>query len=142
MLLYFNHTHYYLGACNKIIKVDSSRRAQSMRAESDFHTKCISVHNMPEPVLEQIHKFPFPIQELIVGEAHAMTARIESGKLLPGLQGPECHCQFFICYSCHHILQEHLFGGHEQPFLLDDAWKTSSTCLRNLEWKCIKAMSR
>ncbi|KAG0061471.1 hypothetical protein BGZ92_006474, partial [Podila epicladia] len=55
-----------------------------------------------------------------------MTARIESGKLPPGLQGPECHCRFFVRYylPCRHILQEHLFGDHEQPFLSDDAWKT------------------
>ena len=48
--------------------------------------------DLPETILEQVHLFPFPIQELIIGEAHEMSRRIEKGKAPPDKTQPECNC--------------------------------------------------
>ncbi|KAG9062263.1 hypothetical protein KI688_006595 [Linnemannia hyalina] len=79
---------------------------------ADFRTKRISIIDLSETILEQVHKFPFPVQELIIGKARAMSARIEKGKTPPELIAPECNCHFFSRYllPCRHILHAHLFG--------------------------------
>lgn len=103
---------YCIGACIKIDEVDNKKECQRKRAEADFRTKRISVMDLPETVLEQVHLFPFPIQELIIGEAHEMSARIQKGKAPPELTLPECDCLFFSRYllPCRHILHAHIFG--------------------------------
>ncbi|KAG0334462.1 hypothetical protein BG000_008315 [Podila horticola] len=48
----------------KIDEVDNMKEAQCKRAEENFYTKRISVMNLSETVLEQVHMFTFPVQEL------------------------------------------------------------------------------
>ncbi|KAG0038372.1 hypothetical protein BGZ83_003099, partial [Gryganskiella cystojenkinii] len=118
--------HYgFIGASIRIAEVDDSRKARSKKAENDFRTKSISLHNVPDDVLRGINRLPFPIQNLIAGEANAMSTRIEKGKLPPELDGPECDCLFFHKYymPCRHILHAHIFGNQDPSLLTDDAWK-------------------
>lgn len=117
---------FSVGASIRIADIDEGRKAKSKKAENDYHTKCLSIHNVPEDVLREIQRLPFPIQDLITGEASAMSLRIEKGKPPPELDEPECDCIFFQRYyvPCKHILHAHVFGNQDQPLLTEDAWKT------------------
>ena len=111
---------YCIGACVKIDEMDDKKERQRRREEANFHSKRISVMDLPETVLEQVHLFPFPIQELIIGEAHEMSRRIEKGKAPPDKTQPECNCLFFSRYllPCRHILHAHIFGTDPPEKLL------------------------
>jgi hypothetical protein len=82
--------------------------------------------DLSEAVIKQVHKFPFPVQLLIVGEAQEMSARIEKGKAPPEMSIPECDCLFFRRYllPCRHILHAHIFGTDPPEQLLTaEDWK-------------------
>lgn len=76
----------------------------------EFRTKRISVIGVDYEILDQIHKLPFPLQQLIINEIHAVEKRIEKGKEAPGLLSLNCNCLFFHRYllPCRHIFHEHL----------------------------------
>lgn len=103
---------YCIRPCIKIDEVDNMKEAQCKRAEENFCTKRISEMHLSETVLEQVHMFPFPVQELIIGEAREMRSRIQKSKAPPELTTPECNCLFFsrCLLPCHHILHTHIFG--------------------------------
>jgi hypothetical protein len=75
-------------------------------------------------IVEEIHKFPFPIQHLLVKEACAVMNRIEKGKGAPGLTSLNCHCLFRNQYllPCRHIFHEHIYGSTR--LLTVNVWKT------------------
>ncbi len=85
---------FHLGAVHNIVDLDCKKRSDSERAAFDFHTKKISVYGVEDNIIEEIHKFPFPFQRLIVKEACAVMDRIEEGKSAPGLTSLECYCLF------------------------------------------------
>ena len=89
----------------------------------EFRTKQISAFGIDYEALNQIRKFPFPIQQLIVSEVHAVEKRIEKGKDVPNLVSPNCYCLFFRRYllPCRHIFHEHLYG--EKKLLTLSAWE-------------------
>ncbi|RHZ78348.1 hypothetical protein Glove_165g82 [Diversispora epigaea] len=139
--------HGLIGACNKIVALDSKKRSDSDYVAFEFHVKKISaagidddilreIHKFPFPIqklivtagidddiLREIHKFPFPIQKLIVSEIFSVEGRIEKGKDLPGLMSLECQCLFFRKYMlpCKHIFHEQIHGPRK--LLTIDAWK-------------------
>lgn len=78
---------------------------------------------MSDDLLNEIHKFPFPIQKLLGNEAQAVNGRLEKGKPPPDLVTAECHCRFFSCYllPCRHIFHEHMFG--QNKLLTDSVWQ-------------------
>jgi hypothetical protein len=53
---------------------------------------------LSDDVIQEIHKFPFPIQKLLGDEALAVNGRLEQGKAPPNLFAAECDCQFFARY--------------------------------------------
>ncbi|RHZ68590.1 hypothetical protein Glove_294g103 [Diversispora epigaea] len=67
--------------------------------------------------------FPFPIQQKIVSEVHAVEKRIEKGKDVPVLTSLNCYCLFFRQYllPCRHIFHNHLYG--EKKLLTTNAWE-------------------
>ena len=69
--------------------------------------------DIPDDELNEIHKFPYPVQLLIADEALAVTGRLEKGKAPPGLVTAECHCRFFTRYllPCRHIFHEQIYGA-------------------------------
>jgi len=77
---------------------------------------------LDDELLEEIHKFPFPVQKLLGNEALAVNDRLEKSKLPPGLDTAECHCSFFSRYllPCQHIFHEHMFGKNK--LLTDTTW--------------------
>lgn len=102
------------------------KEAQCKRAEEDFYTRRISMMDLSETVLEQVHMFPFPVQELIIGEAREMSARIQKGKAPPELTTPECNCLFFsrCLLPCRHNLHAHIFGADPPEKLMSiEDWR-------------------
>ena len=83
----------------------------------------ISVDDIDCEILDEIHKFPFPIQQIIVSEVCAVEKRIEHGKVAPGLISLECHCLFFRKYRlpCQYIFHEHMYGARK--LLITSAWE-------------------
>ncbi|RHZ83995.1 hypothetical protein Glove_86g101 [Diversispora epigaea] len=67
-------------ACHKIIALDAKKRSDAEYIAFEFRTKQISVVDIDFEIIDQIHKFPFPIQQKIVSEVHAVEKRIEKGK--------------------------------------------------------------
>ncbi len=108
----------------KIVELDDKTRTDAEKVAFDFRTRHISVANISEDILVQIHKLPLPIQRLVTDEATSVSKRLEKGKLPPGLQPAECHCRFFHCYllPCRHIFHEHIYG--DKKLLTEDAWKS------------------
>jgi hypothetical protein len=112
-----------LGAVHNIIDIDRKKRSDSERAAFEFRTKKISAYGVDDDIIEEIHKFPFPLQQLLVKEACAVMDRIEKGKGAPGLSSLNCYCLFRNRYllPCKHIFHEHLYGSVK--LLTVDAWK-------------------
>ncbi|CAG8530523.1 7486_t:CDS:2, partial [Cetraspora pellucida] len=88
-----------------------------------FRVKKISAVGVNNNILKEIHKFPFPVQKLIVNEVFAVNDRIEKGKGLPGLMSLECYCLFFRKYMlpCKHIFHEQIYGFRK--LLTINTWK-------------------
>ncbi|CAG8658614.1 7141_t:CDS:1, partial [Rhizophagus irregularis] len=68
--------------------------SEAERAAFEFRTKKISAYGVDNDIIEEIHKFPFPLQRLLVKEACSVMNRIEKGKGAPGLSSLNCHCLF------------------------------------------------
>jgi hypothetical protein len=106
--------------------VNERKATRCRKAKSDFLTKCISIAGLSKPVLAQVQKFPFPVQDLLAVQARAMLARVEDGKLPPELTAPECHCRFFSRYllPCRHILHAHEYSTPVGGLITENHWKT------------------
>ncbi len=78
---------------------------------------------MDDDIIKEIHKFPFPIQCLLIKEACAVIDRIEKGKCTSGLTSLDCHCLFRNRYLllCKHIFHEHMYGN--MKLLTADVWE-------------------
>ncbi|RHZ67799.1 hypothetical protein Glove_299g65 [Diversispora epigaea] len=116
-------TVFHHGACHKIIAFDTKKRSDAEYIAFEFHTKQISVIGIDFEIIDQIHKFPFPIQQKIVSEVHAVEKRIEKGKDVPVLTSLNCYCLFFRQYllPCWHIFHNHLYD--EKKLLTTNAWE-------------------
>ena len=92
-------------------------------AAFEFRMKKVSVYGVDNDIIEEIHKFPYPFQRLLVNESSAVMERIEKGKGAPGLTSLNCHCLFRNRYllPCKHIFHEHMYGNVK--LLTVDAWE-------------------
>ncbi|CAB4374747.1 unnamed protein product [Rhizophagus irregularis] len=111
------------GAVYNTVDVDFKKISEVERAAFEFHTKKISAYSVDNDIIEEIHKFPFPLQRLLVKEACAVMNRIEKGKGASGLSSLNCHCLFRNRYllPCKHIFHEHIYGSTK--LLTVDVWK-------------------
>jgi len=84
----------------------------------------VSAYGVDNEIVEEIQKFPYPFQKLLIKEACAVMNRIESGKNAPGLTSLDCDCLFMNKYllPCKHIFHEHMYGSTK--LLTDDVWRT------------------
>ncbi|RIB28398.1 hypothetical protein C2G38_2028579 [Gigaspora rosea] len=111
-----------LGLCHKVVELDKKKRSDSEYIAFEFHTKKISLFGIDSDILFEIHKFPYPIQQLITDEFCAVEGRIENGKPCQVL----CHLTaivFFFCQYlllCRHIFYEHVHGSTR--LLTNEAW--------------------
>jgi hypothetical protein len=116
-------TFYILGAAHNIVNIDCKKRSEAESASFDFHIKKISAYGVDDDILEEIQKFPFPFQQLIIKEACAVMNRLEKGKGVPGFTSLDCHCLFrhryLLLYK--HIFHEHMYGN---KLLTPDVWQT------------------
>jgi hypothetical protein len=117
-----NNFLYTLGAVHNIVDVDCKKRSEAESASFDFRVKKISAYGVDDDILEEIQKFPFPFQQLIVKEACAVMNRLEKGKGVPGLSSLDCFCLFRHRYllPCKHIFHEHMYGN---KLLTADVWQ-------------------
>ncbi|PKK56629.1 hypothetical protein RhiirC2_858535 [Rhizophagus irregularis] len=115
--------HGLIGAIQNIVNIDLKKCSDSEKVVFDFCTKKISSHGVEDDIIEEIHKFPFPFQRLIVKEACAVMNRLEKGKGVPGLTSLDCHCLFQNRYllPCKHIFHEHMYGNTK--LLTANVWK-------------------
>ncbi|CAG8447347.1 150_t:CDS:2 [Gigaspora rosea] len=110
------------GACQILLELDNKKMMAAKKTATEFRTKRISLTNVRPEVLNEIHKFPFPLQRLVAEEVHAVAKRLEEGKSLPNLASAECSCRFFNWYMllCRHIFHEQLCGAN---ILMPEAWE-------------------
>ncbi|PKK55468.1 hypothetical protein RhiirC2_802261, partial [Rhizophagus irregularis] len=115
--------HGLIGACQKIVALDKKKRADSEHVAYEFRTKKISAIGIDDEILDEIHKFPFPVQQMLINEFCAVEGRIEKGKAAPGLTSLNCNCLFFHRYllPCRHIFHENMYGT--MKLLIPDVWK-------------------
>ncbi|CAG8799295.1 2186_t:CDS:2, partial [Dentiscutata erythropus] len=109
-------------ACQILLELDNKKIMAAKETAIEFHTKKISLTNIRLEVLNEIHKFPFLLQRLVLEEVHAIAKRLEEGKCLPNLVSTECLCRFFNQYMllrCH-IFHEQLCGTN---ILTPEAWE-------------------
>lgn len=112
-----------IGAMHHTVALDNKKRSDSKAAAFDFRIKKISAYGVANDVIEEIHKFPFPFQQLLVKEACSVMSRLEKGKGAPGLTSLDCHCLFCNRYllPCKHIFHEHTYGTTK--LLTTDVWR-------------------
>uniref|UniRef100_U9TK48 MULE transposase domain-containing protein n=1 Tax=Rhizophagus irregularis (strain DAOM 181602 / DAOM 197198 / MUCL 43194) TaxID=747089 RepID=U9TK48_RHIID len=115
-------SHGLIGAAHKVVNVDCKKRSEAESASFDFRIKKISAYGVDGDILEEIQKFPFPFQQLIIREACAVINRLEKGKSTPGLTSLDCFCLFRHRYllPCKHIFHEHMYGN---KLLTTDVWQ-------------------
>ena len=111
-----------LGAVHGIVNIDCKKRSEAERASFDFRIKKVSAYGIDDDILEEVCKFPFPFQHLIIKEARAVIDRLEKGKNVPGLTSLNCHCLVYHRYllPCKHIFHEHMYGN---KLLTTDVWQ-------------------
>ncbi|GET56479.1 hypothetical protein GLOIN_2v1789307 [Rhizophagus irregularis DAOM 181602=DAOM 197198] len=107
-------SHGLIGAAHKVVNVES--------ASFDFRIKKISAYGVDVDILEEIQKFPFPFQQLIIREACAVMNRLEKEKSTPGLTSLDCFCLFCHRYLLpyKHIFHEHMYGN---KLLTTNVWQ-------------------
>ncbi|GBC44021.2 hypothetical protein GLOIN_2v1789013 [Rhizophagus irregularis DAOM 181602=DAOM 197198] len=116
-------SHGLIGAVYNTVDVDFKKISEAERAAFEFRTKKISAYGVYNDIIEEIHKFPFPLQHLLVKEACSVMNRIEKGKGALGLSSLNCHYLFRNRYllPCKHIFHEHIYGSTK--LLTVDVWK-------------------
>lgn len=74
-------------------------------------------------IFDEIHKFPFPVQQMLATEACAVEKRIKKCKAAPGLMSLSCSCLFYLRYllPCRHIFHEHMYGTTK--LLTTNVWR-------------------
>ncbi|RHZ77856.1 hypothetical protein Glove_170g30 [Diversispora epigaea] len=114
--------HGLIGACHKVVALDQKKRTDSEYVAFEFRTKKISVIGVDDEILNELHKFPFPIQRMLADEICAVEKRLEKGKATPGLTLLYCNCSFYHRYllPCRHVFHEHMYG--ETKLLTVDSW--------------------
>ena len=80
-----------------------------MHAAFNFRT----AYGVDNEIVEEIQKFSYPIQKLLIKEACAVMNKIENGKSAPGLTSLDCDCLFLSKY----LLPMY---GSEQELIAED----------------------
>ncbi len=75
-----------------------------------------------DEILCEIYKFPFSIQQMLIGEICAVEGQIEKSKPASGLTSLHCYCLFFHQYllPCHYVFHENMYGTIK--LLTSDVW--------------------
>ncbi|RHZ85584.1 hypothetical protein Glove_64g118 [Diversispora epigaea] len=69
--------HGLIGACHKVVELDQKKCTDSEYVAFEFCTKKISIVGISDKILNEIHKFPFPVQRMLADEACTVEKRIE-----------------------------------------------------------------
>ena len=79
---------------HNIVDVDCKKQSDSERDVFNFHIKKVSVYDIDDNIIEEIHKFFFLLQNLLIKEACAIMNKIKKGKGILGLIIPNYYCLF------------------------------------------------
>jgi hypothetical protein len=114
--------HGLIGAIHGIFNINCKKKSEAESASFNFRIKKVSTYSVNDDILEEIQKFPFLFQQLIIKEACAVINRLEKGKSVPGLTSLNCFCLFCHQYLllCKHIFHEHMYGN---KLLTAEVWK-------------------
>jgi len=114
--------HSLIGACHNIVAVDAKKWSDAKYVAFEFCTKRISAFGVDHKILNEVHKFPYSIQKMVVDEIFAIAKRLEKGKGPPGLISLDCRCLFFRHYllPCRHIFHDHIYSTNK---LTIDSWR-------------------
>ncbi|RHZ83460.1 hypothetical protein Glove_92g68 [Diversispora epigaea] len=93
-------------AVYNVVEIDCKKRSDFERVAFDFRTKKVSAYGVDTDIIEEIHRFPFPLQHLLIKEACSIMDRIEK-------------VQYML--PCKHIFHEHIYGSNK--LLTSEAWK-------------------
>ncbi|CAG8822871.1 3038_t:CDS:1, partial [Dentiscutata erythropus] len=109
-------------AVHGIVNIDCKKRSEVESATFNFHIKKVSAYGVDNDIMEEIHKFPLPFQNLLIREACSIINRLEKGKGTPGLTSLDCHCLFYNRHllPCKHIFHENMYGN---KLLTAEVWK-------------------
>jgi hypothetical protein len=112
------------GACHKIIALDKKKCSDSEHVAYEFRVKKILAVGVDDEILHELHKFPFPVQQMLINEICAVEGRLEKGKAAPGLTSLSCNCLFFHKYllPCRHIFHENMYGTTKLLIISADPW--------------------
>ena len=90
---------------------------------NDILSGACSTVDVDDEVLHEVHKFPFPVQQMHINEICAVEGWLEKGKAAPGLTSLSCNCLFFHRYllPCRHIFHENICSTTK--LILPDVWK-------------------
>ncbi|RIB14288.1 hypothetical protein C2G38_2195574 [Gigaspora rosea] len=119
-----SQTYGLIGACNRVVMLDQKKQSDSEYVGFEFRIKKISVVGLDHEILDELHKFPYPVQQMLADEACGVEKRIEKGKAAPGLTSLDCNCLFHLRYllPCRHIFHEHIYGTTK--LLTADTWRS------------------
>ncbi|RHZ86875.1 hypothetical protein Glove_43g65 [Diversispora epigaea] len=104
-----------------LLQVTSTNALESFHSELKRTTS--PQHGIiDEEILQEIHKFPFPVQKMLIEEACAVEKRLEKGKSALNLTSVNCYCSFYHHYllPCRHIFHEQMYGATK--LLTSDIW--------------------
>ncbi|PKY29233.1 hypothetical protein RhiirB3_445793 [Rhizophagus irregularis] len=109
-------------AAHKVVNVDCKKRSEAKSASFDFCIKKISAYGVDIDILEEIQKFPFLFQQLIIREACAVMNRQKKRKSTTGLTSLDYFCLFHYRYllPCKHIFHEYMYSN---KLLTTDVWQ-------------------
>ncbi|CAG8739564.1 21055_t:CDS:2, partial [Cetraspora pellucida] len=101
------------GSCYKVVELDKKKHIDSEYVAFEFCTKKISVFEIDDDILFEIHKFLYPIQQLIINEFCIIEGKIEKEKATLGLISLHSWLRFqqifeeagFDIYTCCELIE-------------------------------------
>ncbi|CAG8502496.1 6013_t:CDS:2, partial [Scutellospora calospora] len=79
--------HGLIGTCHNIVAVDAKKWSDAEYVAFEFRTKRILAFGVDYEILNEVHKFPYPIQKMVIDEIFAVAKRLE--KELVEIEVPE-----------------------------------------------------
>ncbi|GBB86117.1 hypothetical protein RclHR1_12580005 [Rhizophagus clarus] len=111
-----------IGTVHGIVNIDCKKRSKAKSVSFDFRIKKVSAYGVDDDILEEIQKFSFPFQQLIIKKACAVMNRLKKGKGVPGLMSLDCSCLFCHRYllPCKYIFHKHMYSN---KLLIAEVWQ-------------------
>ncbi|CAG8608209.1 4969_t:CDS:2, partial [Scutellospora calospora] len=70
-----SHLNELISVAHKVIDLDQKKQIDAEDVAFNFHMKKISVYSIEDEIIKEIHKFPYPMQLMLIKEANAVMDR-------------------------------------------------------------------